>query len=132
METNNKLIAKFMGYERRFDIIDDNKYQGEITLTIGLSKDQIEGEISHFEDRYSITPISQEEELKYHTSWNWLMPVLKELWSLKSEYDFESDFSEKFEEVFDIDFTFCDLMSGDIESVCGRVAEFLEWYNKNK
>jgi hypothetical protein len=76
---DNKLIAEFMDYIKGFDIIDDNKYQGEITLSNNLMEEQIDGEISHFEDRYGVTPIAKESELQYHKSWDWLMPVVEKI-----------------------------------------------------
>jgi len=74
---NNKLIAEFMGRIKTFDIVDNDTYRGEVTLSKGLVEEQIESEISHFEDRYSITSIAIEENLQYHTSWDWLMPVVE-------------------------------------------------------
>ena len=76
---DNKLIAEFMDYIKGFDIIDDNKYQGEITLSNNLMEEQIDGEISHFEDRYGVTPIAKESELQYHKSWDWLIPVVEKI-----------------------------------------------------
>lgn len=56
---NNKLIAEFMGSirfpERDFDITDMIYYEG---------KGMLGGFLKHFE---------------YHTSWDWLMPVVKKL-----------------------------------------------------
>ena len=74
---SNKLIAEFMGRIKTFDIVDNDTYRGEVTLSKGLVEEQIESEISHFEDRYSITSIAIEENLQYHTSWDWLMPVVE-------------------------------------------------------
>jgi hypothetical protein len=73
----NKLIAEFMGRIKTFDIVDNDTYRGEVTLSKGLIEEQIEPEISHFEDRYSVKSIAIEENLKYHESWDWLMPVIQ-------------------------------------------------------
>lgn len=76
---NNKLIAEFMGRTKTFDIVDNDTYRGEVTLSKGLTEEQIEHEISHFEDRYSVTSIAIEENLQYNNSWDWLMPVIKKI-----------------------------------------------------
>lgn len=76
---SNKLIAEFMGRTITFDIVDNDTYRGEVTLSKGLIEEQIEPEISHFEDRYSVTPIAIEENLLYHKDWNWLMPVVEKI-----------------------------------------------------
>ena len=81
----NKLIAEFMGEVKTFDVVDNDTYRGEITLSKGLTEEQIEDEISHFEDRYSVTPIVIEEPLQYHTSWDWLMPVIENIDHLQYE-----------------------------------------------
>jgi hypothetical protein len=73
----NKLIAEFMGRIKTFDIVDNDTYRGEVTLSKGLIEEQIEPEISHFEDRYSVKSIAIEENLQYHKSWDWLMPVIQ-------------------------------------------------------
>ena len=58
-ENNNKLIAEFMQY--------DNK-------SVGLYD-------------YGHTP--NNEILKYHTSWDWLMPVINKIRSMDSTYEVE-------------------------------------------
>jgi hypothetical protein len=76
---DNKLIAEFMDRTKTFDIVDNDAYRGEVTLSKGLIEEQIEPEISHFEDRYSVTSIAIEENLQYHKSWDWLMPVAQKI-----------------------------------------------------
>ena len=87
MNNENKLIAEFMGRTITFDIVDNDTYRGEVTLSKGLIEEQIEPEISHFEDRYSVTPIAIEENLLYHEDWNWLMKVVDKIESLGYSYD---------------------------------------------
>ena len=96
-ENNNKLIAEFMGY------IDN-----------GCS-----------EEGFLINPITNFDEeienLKYHSSWNWLMEVIAKVTALKEfqDYEFNSLFWD----------TFCEL---DIENVFIQVVLFIEWYNEEK
>ena len=95
MNESNKLIAEFMGRIKTFDIVDNDTYRGEVTLSKGLIEEQIEPEISHFEDRYSVTSIAIEENLQYHTSWDWLMPVVEKILdiSFQDEGDAENFYS---------------------------------------
>ena len=66
MENNNKLIAEFMGIS-------------------------IDGEFAYIEDEGSpleeVMPINK---LNYHTSWDWLMPVIEKIESLG--YTFEKNY----------------------------------------
>lgn len=131
---NNKLIAEFMGEVKTFDVVDNDTYHGEITLSKGLTEEQIEGEISHFEDRYSVTPIAIEEPLQYHTSWGWLMPVVENIESLGYEFfivenrvKVAHNTDHSIETI--IDFTFD---GGKKGATYQGVVEFIKEYNKKK
>tara|TARA_R110001599_G_scaffold327655_2_gene540720 strand:- start:1969 stop:2325 length:357 start_codon:yes stop_codon:yes gene_type:complete len=113
----NKLIAEFMGEVKTFDVVDNDTYRGEITLSKGLTEEQIEGEISHFEDRYSVTPIAIEEPLQYYDSWDWLKPVVDEI--------------EQVHEGVPKQLLHLSLFSTRAE-VYKAVVEFIEWCNQNK
>jgi hypothetical protein len=78
---NNKLIAEFMERETSYDFVDVSKERGDVMLSKALYLDQegIDGEVSHYEDRYAITPEVLETPLEYHTSWDWLMPVVEKI-----------------------------------------------------
>ena len=59
IENNNRLIAEFMGFTKDFKdlyLIDDYNLRSE--------------------DEYQATYVS---EMKFHTSWDWLMPVIEEI-----------------------------------------------------
>ena len=113
----NKLIAEFMGRIKTFDIVDNDTYRGEVTLSKGLIKEQIDSEISHFEDRYSVTSIAIEENLKYHESWDWLMPVVEKI--------------EQVHEGVPQELINLSLFS-TIDEVYNAVVEFINQYNKTK
>jgi len=77
MNRDNKLIAEFMGRSSTCDIWDTDSYRGEICLIKGLDVSDVDAEISHFEDRYGVTCEAITTPLEYHTSWDWLMPVVE-------------------------------------------------------
>ena len=115
----NKLIAEFMGRIKTFDIVDNDTYRGEVTLSKGLIEEQIEPEISHFEDRYSVTSIAIEENLQYHTSWDWLMPVVEKI----KDMQYSIECQERLDKIDNI--LTCDLT---IENLYDAVVEFIKQY----
>tara|TARA_R100001460_G_scaffold89666_2_gene131190 strand:+ start:371 stop:703 length:333 start_codon:yes stop_codon:yes gene_type:complete len=77
---DNKLIAEFMGLDTS-DGVYYNHIVKEIdknNSTISLKKEQYKSELTHF------------ALLKYHTSWNWLMPVVKKC-RLESRCKYDTD-----------------------------------------
>jgi len=115
----NKLIAVFMDRAKTFNIVDNDTNRGKVTLSKGLIEEQIESEISHFEERYSITPIAIEEDLKYHKNWDWLMPVIS-----KITRDIRWRRNKYREYLLDI------VPLGNIEYAYSAVVDFIEEYNK--
>lgn len=110
IEEGNKLIAGFMGHK----------------VSYGLEKAML---ISTGDINY--TPV------KYHKSWDWLMPVVEKI---------DKDFSKNFEviiysascyihkwnedkQVYD---TFISGVGKKIDAVYGAVIEFIKWYNENR
>ena len=88
---DNKLIAEFMGVF----------HQGIFPpVTIG-------------EQMYTL------DELHYHTSWDWLMPVVQKVSSLCDE-------------PYELDNMKHALLTGDIESVYDDVVEFIKTYNDER
>ena len=68
-----------------------------------------------------------EEELQYHTSWDWLMPVVEKI---RVPYNNTEITGEKYEDIISV------LAEGCIEAnqlqVYEAVVEFINEYNKNK
>lgn len=125
---NNRLIAEFMNYEPSYTLIDVDKYRGNHNLSdFPMSKSDCEHDITHFSDRYGIDDQSMEieaEEMKYHTSWDWLMPVVERCFcSLEDE---GRDFDLHYDAIHDA------LWSINIEATYKAVVEFIKWYNENK
>ena len=93
METteNNKLIAEFMGYEVKHNKCYSPKYNDG-----------------------TIAPI------KFHSSWDWLMPVVREILTLIDINQYDYDASDlKFE-----------VLDEDIQQAYKEVIEFIKEYNK--
>ncbi len=90
---NNKLIADFMGLDSFKDSLA-SLHQGKINVDI---------------DVY--------EQAQYHTSWDWLMPVVEKI----------KDIGVASEKIDNIDFVLtCDLR---IKNLYQEVVEFIKWYN---
>lgn len=77
-------------------------------------------------------------ELKYHTSWDWLMPVVEKIESIEDEnrcakYNFNS--VQCFVDIVDNN-TSEEIVKTDcnnkFDSTYKAVCEFIEWYNENK
>ena len=90
MEASNKLIAEFMGIEN----------------TNGLV----------FQDANT----KEFHSIKYHTSWDWLMPVISKI--TKDERCVENEYRERIMDV---------VPYGNIEDTIEAVVEFIKEYNLN-
>lgn len=103
MEESNKLIAEFMGIH---EIMHD--------------------EYSEYDFADNTLDVVHQDELKYHLSWNWLMPVIEKIKILVMEDD--SDELYNSEEWDNITHT---LVQIEIKSVYQAVVEFIKEYNQN-
>jgi len=83
---NNKLIAEFMGLVE--SSISDKYWTEKSKEGFG------QGELF---------------ELQYHTSWDWLMPVVEKIYSIDADVDFFKNIS--------------------LEATYKAVIEFIKWYN---
>jgi len=100
IEESNELIAVFMG----------NEVTGP-GIPMGI----------WFED---IKDFIQFQDLKYHSSWNWIMPVVKKCLNLTME-DLEN-YEKQYENIDD------SFYQVNIDQTYKAVVEFIKWYNKNK
>ena len=94
IEENNRMIAEFMGHVR-------SGFNGELVFN------------TETREEFEV------EQLKYHTSWDWLMPVVEEV----DHLEYESERLEKIDNA---------IKTRQIVAVHGAVVEFIEWYNENK
>lgn len=104
---DNKLIAEFMGISR----YNENK---SITLCVPPSQNVHDKRQCFFGD-----------ELEYHSSWDWLMPVVGKIG--KIIYSNRFIFNERNRHFSDI----C-ISATTILDVYAECIQFIKWYNKNK
>jgi len=103
IDIGNKIIAEFMGLKHK-------------PLAKGLYQLQYEHSFSN----HGFKEWINEEMLKFHSSWNWLIPVVKKLIETLPKN------SEAWGSLHIV------LVSLDIKASWKYVVECIEWYNKNK
>ena len=99
---NNKIIAEFMG-------IADEIETGATSLI------QIEG----------ITGYYKNDNLKFHTDWNWLMEAIEKCLIGEAEHDDEKA-NKAISEIYK---SLCNI---NISATYKSVVEFIKWYNEQK
>lgn len=105
----NKLIAKFMDFPTQRDAVDEDTiayYVGESIMHTDNTNNQNDYDVFHPED------------MQFHTSWDWLMPVVKKCFQT-------GDDTHQWDDIMDTIFT-C-----DINIVYAQVVEFIKEYNKD-
>ena len=122
METieGNKLIAGFMGHE----VMEEEAF---------LSGDYEQGK--------DMTNIRVDVSLRYHESWDWLMPVVEKIEDIQDGNEGDSIRGHIYEvtikqgNIVTIQGDGCSIWadaSPKILSVWIAVVEFIKWYNQNK
>jgi hypothetical protein len=108
METleNNKLIAEFMGLV-----------------------------VSNREDYHSSLHTNVDSDLKYHSSWDWLMPVVEKIETLG--FKFEKNYQRVDEDwqcliVKGHDILFQEFDRKGLKAANYVVVEFIKWYNQKQ
>ena len=97
---DNKLIAEFMGLPKE-------------KIGLGIRQETIYG-ISH-DDWYTY------DNLNYHISWDWLMPVVEKCFVIHNKLDKADDLIFKLNDA---------LLTTNIDSLYKVVVEFIKWYNE--
>lgn len=113
---NNRLIAEFMGGELRED-----KHEPKDSFYVFV--DPPKGRTGEM--------IS---DLQYHTSWDWLMPVVIKIWSItghRSLFYFDLPVKDDTEKVDTIFATHLNDKEPLLQ-VYSAVVEFIKWYNNQK
>jgi hypothetical protein len=120
-EENNRLIAEFMGYE--FKLVKNPTID-------------VDG-VSHIKDEATVIDgkLYFDNNLRYHSSWDWLMPVVEKIETIG--FTFEKNYQR-----IDGDWQSLIVKGNDILfqdfNVDSRLAthyvvcEFIQWYNENK
>ena len=105
MKENNKLIAEFMGYENVGTLSNPMYEYGERGGCRSL------------------------EDLCYHESWNWLMPVVQKIESLGYVFTIQGGKAEYGEMISE---TRCFIAEDKISSTYQAVVEFIKTYNNEE
>ena len=118
LEETNRMIAEFMGYE------EEQTENGEFVYAIEFQNPKKLNDIQ--------VVFFCAHELKYHSSWDWLMPVVEkiELLGYSVEKNFQridGDFQCLITKGNDI--LFQEFSTKSIEAMHYVVVEFIEWYN---
>ena len=103
MKNENKLIAEFMG----LDIISLEQFLVGVQSTIARIKIDRKDYICPIADGYL------EDDLKYHTSWDWLMPVIDKCYQEHMSKDIADA-----------------VMTCDIDKAYQVIVKFINQYNK--
>jgi len=90
------------------------------------------GEINSIEDKISFTKNCSTDELKYHTSWDWLMPVVEKINNLKTLHFIVLE-GKRVQWIVEDDESMPIVYQGKpmIEMTYQAVVEFINFYNKN-
>lgn len=107
----NKLIAEFMGWNKMPETYNNEK--GEV-VSYGRSQ-----------DLYTLSLINYKNanEFEYHSSWDWLMPVIKKIENINHD---SAVILEEQVKVLLLP------IYSEINKVWCAVVEFIKWYNENK
>ena len=118
IETNNKLIAEFMGGIYKKNPATLKNYDDRITINDVSYKFNSDGITKNY--------------LQYYSSWDWLMPVVKKIINLSNDFVKKlknEDFQKYTYLMQEIDNS---MTNPIIEKVYEAVVEFIKWYGKNK
>lgn len=123
-QEKNRMIAEFMG---------------------GLTKDKMESLTKNeiWIPKYGVCMLyNGSPAMKYHTSWEWLMPVVDKIEDLGCKFDmFPSKTKKKYyiatlmtyvNNTFKLNKSFAATGDTRIQPVYDVVVQFIEWYNENK
>lgn len=117
---NNKIIAEFLELEYKIlPVYLNDKFLGRKKIYYTPFKRNIKNKV--------FTPTFSENNLKFHSDWNWLMTVVEKIESLENNLKNETreEFTQ-FQKVLSLP------VYTKIEVVYTACIEFIKWYNKNK
>lgn len=132
-EEGNKLIAEFMGAKCEKELAGVYYFEGK-AMDMYRFKELPTTHGNKILDPQLIIGVLQ---MKYHSSWDWLMPVVEKIENLGFDVRIIRSGSET-------EYTMCDITDAanneiscishpvKIDSVYSAVVEFIEWYNKQQ
>ena len=110
MMENNKLIAEFMEFPTHTDAVDDRTiayYVGESIMHTDNTENENDYDVFHPDD------------MQFHTSWDWLMPVVEKIDDM---FGIDNQVDDSINKVHNAVLLF------DIDEVYQAVIEFIESY----
>ena len=111
----NKNVAKGIKTRQENELRENNKLIAEFMGLCPLSRS---GFISDKNQEY----YGSLSDLHYHTSWDWLMPVIKEVYNTEEVYDMGLEFHE----------IACQMFEDGIEEVYKTVIHTIKLINENR
>lgn len=108
-EEKNRMIAEFMGHVR-------SGFNGELVFN------------TETREEFEV------EQLKYHTSWDWLMPVVEKIESIGYNVNIrrlKTSIHPILEDKELFGFV-CGDVSKKLDITYDTIVQFIEWYNENK
>jgi len=112
---DNKLIAEFMGYPPMTDAVDDRT----IAYDIGGSIMNINNTHNENDD-----DVFHPDDMKFHTSWDWLMPVIEKCLVGEAEQSDEIS-NTTIKNIYE------GICNQDISHAYKSVVEFIKTYNND-
>lgn len=130
----NRLIAEFMGADIVAATSEDlprNQYGYPFRTFSDCEKfcEGINMRIDvHGENRQKYFPIHHLGEMKYHSSWEWLMPVVNKIESLQIRVAIDTKFIRIHTYGEQIEFN-CEVFGGKMNALWYSIIEFIKSYN---
>lgn len=118
----NKLIAEFMGAIVSKQTLFENDKDIETLVIDVYSRPPFFN--NDLYNTYGWMSYENLDKMLYHSSWDWLMPVINKIYESDWYYKWK-DTSGQFEKEVFINTKF-------IETTWEQVVEFIKWYNENR
>lgn len=148
---NNKLIAEFMGGKKRYFIEEKygtwwgekisntpHMFHGAViafSIPTNVNGKQLTKPMAIQHYAWQLTPKSVmwvfDQWLKYHESWDWLMPVVKNIKDYLQNLERPSRNHCCKGDMIEVDIQ-CHLWSIDIEKTWASCVDFINWYNEKQ
>lgn len=112
---NNKLLAEFMGwYKPTFS--GNGHFSGNYVFL----PEFVINYKPYFNNEFILhQTFLKDDELKFHSDWNWLMQVVEKCFKTEGDYSLHKEIEDAL--IFNTD--------NRIEAVYNACVEFVEWYN---
>lgn len=123
-EENNKLIADFMGYPCWRPANKVGNYDSYRT-----TKEDCENLINGSQFLYHMGYKAKLREMKYHASWDWLMPVVEKIGVMGYKFKITIGYTAIFDRLFPNPELLSCYSNGLLVNTYNAVIQFIQWYN---